>query len=213
MTAAKEMNGTKESVVAFVASVPEYQKRFKEVFGGAPTFDTIAKAIASFERIVFDLDSPFDRYARGDDDALNAQEKRGLDLFTNKAKCATCHSGPNFADSRFHNIGTGKDDLGRFEISKKEEDKGAFRTPSVRNAAVTGPYMHDGSIKTLRELIDHYERVANEGKEKHPNLSPLMLKFKLTDQEKDDLEAFMRALTGDKRDPRINFVPELPAVK
>lgn len=203
-----EMNGSAELAVKGVNSLPGYRKRFESVFGGPATFDRIAQAIAAFERIVVDLDSPFDRYARGDDRAMSEAALRGLEIFTGKAGCAICHSGPNFADNRFHNIGVG-DDPGRFAVTKNEAERGAFKTPTVRNAALTAPYMHDGSLRTLQEVIGHYEKVANENP-KRAHLSPFLRSFTLTDREKADLEAFLRALTGDKRDPRASVVPELP---
>jgi cytochrome c peroxidase len=204
-----EMNNTAEKAVATVRSIPGYVKRFQEAFGGEPTFDRIAQAIAAFERIVVDQDSPFDRWARGNAKAMDVAQVRGFDLFVGKAGCAVCHSGPNFADKRFHNVGVRSGDPGRAGVTKDPADQGAFKTPTVRNAALTGPYMHDGSVKTLRALIDHYEKASNE-REKNPNLSILLRPFRLTDAEKGDLEAFMHALTGDKRDPRIFEVPELP---
>lgn len=207
--AAKEMGNTSDKALKTVASIPGYVKRFQEVFGGPVTFDGIAKAIATFERIVVDLDSPFDRWARGNDAAMTDAQKRGFDLFTGKARCATCHSGPNFADKRYHNIGLPDGDEGRGAVSKDPKEKGAFRTVTVRNAALTAPYMHNGSLKTLREVIDHYEKTSNE-KEKHPNMSIFNLPFKLEEAEKKDLEAFIHALTGDKMDPRAAVIPALP---
>lgn len=205
----KEMGGSAEISVERIKGVPGYVKRFNEVFGGEVTFDRVAMAIASFERTVVDLDSPFDRWARGDDQAMTDAQKRGFELFTGKARCATCHSGPLFADKRFHNIGLPGDDEGRMAVSKDPKDKGAFKTVTVRNAALTAPYMHDGSLKTLRQVIDHYEKASSE-KDKHPNMSIFMLPFKLEEAEKKDLEAFLHALTGDKRDPRASIIPALP---
>jgi cytochrome c peroxidase len=206
-----EMGGKGERVVALLKSIPGYVQKFQEAFGSPEvTFDKFAMAVAAFERTVVDLDSPFDRWARGDDRAMTESAVRGLDLFSLKANCAVCHSGPNLADKRFHNIGLADGDVGRFAVTKNELEKGAFRTPTLRNIALTAPYMHDGSQKTLREVIDQYEKVANEGKARHPNLSMFFRPFKLTEDEKKDLEAFLRALTADKRDPRANVVPELP---
>lgn len=205
----KEMGATPQLCVDRVKAVPGYVKRFQEVFGGEATYDRIAMAIAAFERTVVDLDSPFDRWARGNEEAMSEPQKRGFELFVGKARCATCHSGPLFADKRFHNIGLEDGDEGRLAVSKDPKDKGAFKTPTVRNAALTGPYMHDGSLKTLRQVIDHYEKASNE-KDKHPNMSIFMLPFKLNEEEKKDLEEFMHALTGDKRDPRAAVIPELP---
>ena len=205
-----EMKGDARGMISNVSAIPGYRQKFREVFGGDPTFDNVAKAIAAFERIVVDLDSPFDRYARGDDNAIGEQAIRGLEVFTTQARCASCHSGPNFSDSKFHNIGVNPEkDEGRYAVTKDVKDKGAFKTPTLRNVALTGPYMHDGSLRTLREVIDHYvdapRRPENAGK-----LSILMPEITLTEQEKQDLEAFLRTLTGDKRDPRVAQVPELP---
>ena len=207
--AAGEMNSTVEQIEKTLKSIVGYRKRFKNVFGGDPTFDNVAKAIAAFERTVVDQDSPFDRYARGDDEAIDAAARRGLDLFTGKARCAVCHSTPNFTDNRFHNIALGDKDPGRISVSKDQKDAGAFRTPTLRNVALTAPYMHDGSLKTLRKVVDHYERVVNQ-KPKPPNMSIFMLPFTLTDAEKKDLIAFLLTLTGDKRHPGVNVVPALP---
>lgn len=207
--AATEMGGSAEGAVKTVSAIPGYAKRFQEVFAGEVTFDRIAMAIAAFERTVVDLDSPFDRWARGNDAAMSEAQIRGLDLFVGKARCAVCHSSATFADQRFHNTGLGDADEGRAAVSKDPADKGAFKTRTVRNAALTAPYMHDGSLKTLRQVIDHYEKASNE-KEKHPGLSIFMLSFRLEETEKADLEAFMHALTGDKRDPRTSIIPVLP---
>jgi cytochrome c peroxidase len=140
---------------------------------------------------------------------MSEAQKRGFELFVGKARCAVCHSSVHFADRRFHNIGLGDGDEGRQAVTKDPADRGAFKTPSVRNAAITGPYMHNGQFKTLRQVIDHYEKVSNE-KDKHPNLSIFVLPFRLEEAEKQDLEAFLHALTGDRRDPRANVVPVLP---
>ncbi|HXG61846.1 MAG TPA: cytochrome-c peroxidase [Planctomycetota bacterium] len=204
-----EMNASPERMLQVLNSIPGYRKRFQEVFGGPATLDTVARAIAAFERTVVDLDSPFDRYARGDDSAIGEAAKRGLEIFTGKGRCATCHSGPNFSDNRFHNLGLGDGDPGRMKVTGREEDYGAFKTPTLRNIALTAPYMHDGSMRTLREVIDHYEK-APALNPKPRNLSIFMQPIKLTDSEKEDLIAFLRTLTGDKRPPGIDAVPELP---
>jgi cytochrome c peroxidase len=205
----KEMGSSARLCVDRLKAIPGYVKRFQEAFGGEVTFDRVAMAIAAFERTVVDLDSPFDRWARGQDDALSEAQKRGFEVYVGRARCGTCHSGPLFADKRFHNVGLPSADPGREAVSKDEKEKGAFKTPTLRNVALTAPYMHDGSLKTLRQVIDHYEKTSNE-KEKHPNLSIFLLPFKLEDEEKKDLEEFLRALTADKRDPRANVVPVLP---
>lgn len=129
---------------------------------------------------------------------MSDSAKRGMKLFSTKANCTACHAGANFTDELYHNLGVGmeaeKPDLGRFEITKLEKDKGAFKTPTLRNIALTGPYMHDGSQKTLEEVMDWYDK----GGHKNPWLSDKMKPLKLTDQEKADLVAFMaEGLTSD----------------
>lgn len=122
--------------------------------------------------------------------------KRGRELFFGKANCTACHAGANFTDEKYHNLGVGmeaeKPDLGRFEISKDEKDKGAFKTPTVRNVALSAPYMHDGSQKTLEEVVEWY----NKGGHPNPTLSDKVKKLNLSDQEKTDVVEFMKALTG-----------------
>jgi len=122
---------------------------------------------------------------------------RGKDLFfSERINCAHCHVGANFADELYHNLGIGMDkaepDLGRFNVTKDEKDKGSFKTPTTRNVALTPPYMHDGSLKTLLEVVEHY----NKGGTPNPTLSPKVKKLDLTEQEKLDLVAFMEACTG-----------------
>jgi cytochrome c peroxidase len=192
MLAAGEMNMTREEVVARVRAARDYRRRFRAVFGGEPSFDEIAKAIASFERTLVTPDSAFDRYARGERGALSAAEKRGLVLFVGKAACTQCHKGPNFTDDRFHRVAAAPLDVGRFAVSAKEEDRGAFKTPTLRNAALTAPYMHDGRFRTLQEVVDFYDRGGDGG----PAQSPLIFALDLTTQEKADLVSFLSSLSG-----------------
>lgn len=136
--------------------------------------------------------------AASDAKSMSESAKRGMDLFFGKANCANCHSGANFADEQYHNLGVGMDsenpDLGRYEITKDEKDRGAFKTPTLRNVALTAPYMHDGSQKTLEEVMEWY----NKGGHKNPWLSDKMKPLNLTKQEEADVVAFMKeGLTGD----------------
>lgn len=133
-----------------------------------------------------------------DEKPMSESAKRGKVLFFGeKANCAACHVGANFTDEKYHNLGVGMDadepDLGRYEVTKQEKDKGAFKTPTCRNVALTAPYMHDGSHKTLREVVEWYVK----GGLPNPYLSDKIKKFEATEQEIDDLVAFMEALTGD----------------
>jgi cytochrome c peroxidase len=190
-----EMGNTHDAMLRTVNDIPGYQKDFQTVFGTGPiTVDQVAQAIAAFERTVVTTDSPFDRYVRGATDALTAQEAWGLEIFNGKGHCTACHWGGNFTDGRFHNIGVkpkdpAKPDLGRFEITKNPGDKGAFKTPTVRDASLRAPYLHDGSENTLESLVEFYNR---GGDTDDPNLDPLIVPLALTTAEKSALVAFMK---------------------
>ncbi|MFM7736245.1 MAG: cytochrome-c peroxidase [Alphaproteobacteria bacterium] len=194
-----------EAVVKKLSAIPGYKALFAKAFGSDEvSMQRIADAIAAYERTVVSGDSPYDRYQAGDKKALTAQQLRGLELFNGKANCATCHASFNFSDENFHNLGVGWDeskkelaDVGRFEVSKADTDKGAFKTPTLRNITQTGPYMHDGSEATLREVVVLYNRGGN----KNPWLSPKMKPLGLTEPEIDDLVAFLGALDGEVKAP------------
>jgi cytochrome c peroxidase len=198
-----EMGNSHQAMIQTVSAIDAYKEEFKAVFGEGPiTVDQVAEAIAAFERTVVTTDSRFDRFARGDLDALTAKEKQGLEIFNGKAHCTSCHWGPYFSDGRFHNLGVpAKDpknpDVGRYAITKDPLDMGAFKTPTVRDAARRAPYLHDGSEKTLESLIDFYDR----GGGKDPNLDPLMVPLGLSKQEKAALVAFIKAL--DSLNPEV----------
>ena len=165
---------------------------FREVFGGPPTRQRVALAIDAYVRDLTTPNSPFDRYAAGDKSALTDAQKRGLMLFTGKADCTMCHRGPTFSDDQFHALGIHGDDPGRFKITGVEADRNAFKTPTLRNAALTAPYMHDGSLPTLRDVIDFYDAGGGGQKPK----SVLLRRLNLTEEEKSDLAAFLESLTG-----------------
>jgi len=195
-----EMGNTHDAMIKTVDYIPGYVQEFKAVFGATPiTVDQVAQAIAAFERTVVTTDSPFDRFVRGDDAALTPQEKKGLEVFNGKGHCTACHWGGNFSDGRFHNLGVkppaaGKADEGRFDTTKNPDDRGAFKTPTVRDAALRPPFLHDGSETNLENLVDFYDR---GGDVRDPNLDPLLVPLGLTKEEKGALVAFMtRALTS-----------------
>ncbi|MBE7367004.1 cytochrome-c peroxidase [Ramlibacter pallidus] len=183
-----------------VAGMREYQDLFAEAYPGEPVNEeTIAKAMSVFQRSVISNDSPFDRWVAGDTSAITPQQYRGYKVFLDPAKgnCASCHNGPNFTDNGFHNIGIktadgAKPDLGRFNIRQVAAMKGAFKTPTLRDVEFGAPYYHDGSAETLRDVVDHYAR----GGDDRSNVSPEVRKLDLTEQDKEDLIAFMRALSG-----------------
>lgn len=202
-----EMNATASQVVATLSRIPGYRQRFQEAFGTEPTIDGVGKALAAFERTLISKDSAFDRWVQGDDAAMTPQARRGLELFTGKADCTACHKGSNFSDDKYHNIGvagSGTKDKGRFDVTGDPDDLGAFKTPSLRNVALTGPYMHDGSIATLREAVKHYEEVDLD----FPNIDPLIDHWGLTDEEIDDVVAFLESLTGEPLEIEVPRLPE-----
>ena len=159
------------------------------------SFDRIAMAIATFERTVLTGNSAYDRWKAGDAKAMSPAAQAGYQLFIDKdrANCIACHSGPNFSDSKFHNTGIGAAEPGRMAVTHDPKDMGAFQTPTLRNLKSTGPYMHDGSRKTLIEAIDLYD----EGGIKNPNLDEKITPLKLTEIEEAALGYFLQALNGD----------------
>lgn len=213
-----EMGNTHVAMISTLEKLTGYRKYFKEAFGSEEiTKDRVAKAIADYERTRMSGNSAYDQWdhKRFDDgykptkqDELIAE---GYQLFNNKAECNQCHLGQNFTDSLFHNLGVGWDadkkdfaDIGRYKISNKDEDKGAFKTPGLRDVTKHAPYMHDGSIKTLREVVEHY----NKGGTPNDHLSEKIFPLKLTPQEVQDVARFMEeALTGPVTEVEV---PRLP---
>lgn len=203
-----EMGETHEHVVSKLSKIKGYQQQFRAVFGTDVNLQGIAEAIAAYERTVISTNSAFDKYLAGDAKAMDEAAVRGMALFKGKARCILCHNGPNFTDNQFHNLGVPQvgpmqEDLGRYYVTKAEKDKGAFKTPTLRSIAETAPYMHDGAFKTLDEVVDF----LNNGGGANPHLSPLVKPLNLTPEEKADLVAFLKALTGE---PIKVDLPKLP---
>jgi cytochrome c peroxidase len=197
-----EMGSTHTSMIETLSRVPGYRPYFKEAFGDETiTKERVAHAIADYERTRMSGNSPWDRWrVNRDQHAVSDQVKLGHDLFFDKARCNQCHLGDNFTDSRFHNLGVGWDpkkrtfaDEGRFIVTKDPMDRGSFKTPTLREVTKHPPYMHDGSQKTLREVVEWY----NRGGEKNPALDPKVEPLHLSDAEMDALVAFMDALDGE----------------
>ena len=154
-------------------------------------------ALATYVRTILSGNSPFDRYMAGDSSAMSATELSGLRLFTGKAGCSNCHVGPNFTDERFHNTGAGNgSDAGRASVTGRAEDRGAFKTPSLRDCARSRPYMHDGSLSTLEDVIQFYDKGGRANAQLDQEIRPLHL----TDGEKAALVSFLHALNGTVRD-------------
>jgi len=189
-------------------ALPSYRAWFMKVFNEPATPKNITQAIASYERTILSGNAPIDRFQAGDEKALSAQAQRGWELFKGKANCTTCHVGFNFADGDFHNLGVGmnrkKPDLGRYDVTKKDDDKGKFRTMTIREITESGPYMHDGSVATLEEVVELYDR----GGDKNPNLDKQIVPLHLTKAEKADLVALLKE--GFKGEELTIVFPELP---
>ena len=207
-----EMGNTHEVMIRTVNDIPGYVEEFKAVFGTSPiTVDQVAQAIAAFERTVVTTDSPFDRFMRGDEASLTRLERRGLEIFNGKGRCSCCHWGPNFSDGRFHNLGVpdidpGKPDVGRYEVTKNPADRGAFKTPTMRDVGLRAPYLHTGGEKTLRDVIVFYNK---GGGVKDPNMDRMMIPLGLSNGEIDALVAFLtRALTS--LNPEVSDVRPVP---
>ncbi len=224
--------GEKAHVLAAIANDPQYIRMFREAYGSEPNYDDMIRAIAAFERTLVFLQSPFDEYLAGNENAISDSAKRGWVLYNGKGRCMSCHmlnpTSPVGTDNRYHNVGvsarkqnfedlarralttlsesdsveaidrlaleTDMSELGRFLVTKDRADIGAFRTQAVRNVALTAPYMHDGSMRTLWDVIDHY----NKGGEPNPFLDGGIEPLGLTEDEIDDLVALMFAMTDER---------------
>jgi cytochrome c peroxidase len=194
------------AIIAKIDAIPGYRERFQEIFGEV-SFTNVTRALAAFERTLLSWKSPHDRFEAGEKDALTKEEQRGRDVFFHKAGCATCHTPPLFTDNRFHALGVPQvgpkaDDPGRFTATGDERERGAFRTPTLRNVALTAPYMHDGALATLEEVVAFYEG----GGGAVPVKSPLMQPFTLDGAERAALVAYLEALTHEGvkvRPPRL----------
>jgi cytochrome c peroxidase len=190
-----------------IRAIPGYADRFKAALPDMPiNVDSIAAAIAAYEKSFEPGSAPFDRWVEGDEAAISESAKRGFVLFNNKALCFACHSGWRFTDDKFHDIGTSMSDLGRGrEIKDDPQMQYAFKTPTLRSVALRPPYMHNGSSATLDEVVRHYEKGGID----RPSRSPMMMPIQLTEQERRDLIAFMETLTGA---PEGDVAPKLPSV-
>ena len=211
MKTPEEMKTDFGNALTMLKSVPGYREKFARAYPGEPIAEeTVAKAIAAFERTVVSNDSRFDRWVAGQRNAITLQEWRGYQVFKDatKGNCVVCHAPPNFTDNGYHNIGIahalGAEDLGRFNIRKAEVLKGAFKTPTLRDIELTGPYFHNGTAVTLTDVVDHYAR----GGDDRSNVSKDVRQLDLSPQDKLDLVAFMKTLTGSQRSASIPALPQ-----
>ncbi|MBS4168707.1 cytochrome c peroxidase [Parachlamydia sp. AcF125] len=198
MTLAQSPDDAHRECQERIRKIPGYKKLFKSVYGNDDcSIDDIAKAIATFERTILSGNSPYDRYiVNKDKSAMSAEAIHGLTVFK-RSGCANCHVEPLFADDRFTNIGIGMDakepDLGRYAITHNQADWGAFKIPTLRDVEHTFPYMHDGSLKTLEEVVEYY----NQGGIPNSNLHPLMRPLNLSESDKKALVKFLQSLSGE----------------
>ena len=192
-----EMNQDIDELIEELKNEQEYVGLFRKTFGSEEiNLEKIVQAIATFERSIISSSSAYDRFWQGDKEALSIKAKKGMELFFGKAKCSICHNGPFFTDHQFHNIGvsaSGKTDLGRQQVTGEQFHKGAFKTPGLRDLALTGPYMHNGTLSTLEEVIEFYD----QGGESNVNKSPFITSIGLNAREKENLVEFMKSLTSD----------------
>ena len=216
------LKGHEQEFLSALRRDPLYQRLFPQAFpeaGDVFTLPNVTKAIATFERTIISMRSPYDRYRYGGDlSVISDSAKRGELLFSSSERggCFQCHGGWNFTPVRFEgskNVGEGggffntgvskyePPNRGLYEQTKRTEDIGKFRAPTLRNIALTAPYMHDGSLATLEDVLDHY---AAGGRMEHPNKSPILRAFPLNAGEKHDLVEFLRSLTDEEllHDPR-----------
>lgn len=202
LAAWKAQTGADPAVVAErLTAVPEYKQAFADAFGAAPSPDNIVQALASFLRALRSGDSAFDRFQAGDKTALSEAQQKGWELFMGKAACAVCHTPPLFMNKNYHNVGIGmsaeKPDVGANAANALGDaaKPGAFKTPTLREIAKTGPYFHDGSVATLRDAV----KLMASGGLDNPHKDPLLVDRKLSDAEIDQLTAFLEALSGNQK--------------
>lgn len=201
-----EMDMTLGEAVDRIAADPEYVGMFHRAYDTIPSPGTLTRAIASFVRTLVSGNSRFDKFTRGDSSALNPAEQRGMGLFFGeRGDCFHCHIGFNLTNNTIRNDGYagGPPDSGRAKITENASDMGKFKIPTLRNIAVTAPYMHNGTLATLEDVMDHYVHLNHA----HPNLDPLMHPLGLNDQDQADLIAFLKSLTDEEFLTNPKFKP------
>ncbi|MEE3368135.1 MAG: cytochrome c peroxidase [Planctomycetota bacterium] len=203
-----ELGSSVPEVIQRLQESPEYRQDFEAAYPGGVTPTNLARALASFQRVLVSADSRVDRFQSGLASSLSTSQKQGLWLFESRGRCWKCHSGSNYSDESFHNTGVswGKEpvDLGRYEVTREAADRGRFKTPTLRDVGLTAPYMHDGSMQTLEEVVAFY----NRGGGKNPHLDQRIQPLGLNKQEEQFLVEFLKALQG-----ATNWTAQTPAGK
>ncbi len=219
-----EMNIDPHEMAEKIQGIAGYKPLFKDAFGSDTiNLDKILKAIATFERTIVSRKSRFDVFVKGNKEALSDDEVMGLHLFRTKARCINCHNGALFSDNQFHNDGqtlwgTANEDLGRYNVTKDKKDIGAFKTPSLREVGITGPWFHHGNFTELKDIVSTYNlgNPANIPKKYLgtprdsllPKTSPIIRKLNLTQKEQQQLLAFLQSITN--QPPRVKIPEEFP---
>ncbi|WP_081977183.1 tryptophan tryptophylquinone biosynthesis enzyme MauG [Methylotenera versatilis] len=207
ITTPHEMNFDMPGVIARLQPIQGYRPLFAQAFGDADVNQKrITQALASFQRTLVSNISPFDRWVAGDETAISASAKRGFTLFENKAKCVACHKSWRFTDDSFHDIGLRSEDIGRGAKVPPQVTlmQHAFKTPSLRDLPINGPYMHDGSMFSLEEVIKHYEKGGIERKSRSLEMKP----FEISDEERLALVEFIKTLDGGPLKVDYPWMPE-----
>lgn len=199
-----EMNLSLEDLVTRLKGVEGYQTLFAKVFSDGITANNVARAIATFERTVVSGVAPFDRWVEGDESAISESAKRGFNVFNKEGRCADCHSGWNFTDNSYHDIGLSTADEGRMLIDdSSEQNRFAFKTPGLRNIKQRAPYMHNGSMPNLNTVVSHYVAGGVERPSRSEKLKPVPL----SQQQMNDLVAFLETLQGEDKPMTLPMLP------
>jgi len=206
VSAAANMGRDEQELLRDIAADAGYRAAFEKLFPGeGVTRSTVERALATFERTIVPDIAPFDRWVAGDETAIPESAKRGFDLFTGRAECSQCHSSWRFTDDSFHDIGTGgENEPGRGRLFPNSVKlRHAFKVPTLRDVAKRAPHMHDGSLPTLQSVIAFYDKGGVDRPSRAPHIHPLGL----SEQERDDLLAFLQSLTGEAARDSAPIVP------
>lgn len=194
----REMDLPLEAALERLNQDESYRSAFEAVYQAPAEAESLASALAAFVRTLLSGDSPVDRFRAGERSALSKAARSGMWLFESRGRCWRCHAGANFSDEEFHNTGvaarSGDRDAGRFEVTGDEADRGRFKTPTLRGLVHTAPYMHDGSLATLEEVVELYR----DGGHANANLDPLIEPIEMSDEDVQNLAAFLRALSTER---------------